>query len=90
MNEIRETPCTIRLVAENKTEACPRDRCLFWEAATRSTDGTCLLERLGMEVKRPDVAAYLLEVRDRLDAARDLSQAEDAHRQFSRRIGRDV
>ena len=91
MNEIESKPCTIRSVAEGTSEPCPRDRCLFWETGTAVTEGRCLLERLGAEVTtRPDLAGYLLETRERLEAARDLSEAEEAHREFSRRLGRDV
>jgi hypothetical protein len=90
MNEIESKSCTIRFVVEGTSEACPRDRCVFWEPGTAVTDGRCLLERLGLEVTRPDLAEYLLETRERLEAARDVSEAEEAHREFSRRLGRDV
>jgi hypothetical protein len=36
------------------------------------------------------VAGYLLEARERLEQARDQSEAEAAHREFARRLGRDV
>jgi hypothetical protein len=36
------------------------------------------------------LAAYLLEVRERLDGARDLREAEQAHSEFSRRIGLEL
>jgi hypothetical protein len=52
-------------------------------------EGRCLIERLGIDVRRPDLAAYLLEVRERLEQARDLSAAEATHREFSRRLGRE-
>jgi hypothetical protein len=90
MNEIESKSCTIRSVAEGTSEPCPRDRCVFWETGTAVTEGRCLLERLGLEVNRPDLAGYLLETRERLEAVRDLSEAEEAHREFSRRLGRDV
>jgi hypothetical protein len=91
MNEIESKPCTIRSVAEGTSEPCPRDRCAFWDTGTAVTDGRCLFERLGVEMTtRPDLAGYLLETRERLEAARDVSEAEEAHREFSRRLGRDV
>jgi hypothetical protein len=90
MNEFESKSCTIRSVAEGTSEVCPRDRCVFWESGTAMTDGRCVLERLGVEVTRPDLAGYLLETRERLETARDVSEAEEAHRQFSRRLGRDV
>jgi hypothetical protein len=49
-----------------------------------------LIERLGVDVRRPDLAAYLLETRRRLEQARDLAEAERAHLEFSRRIGREL
>jgi hypothetical protein len=49
-----------------------------------------LIERLGVEVRRSDLAAYLLETRRRLEEARDLSEAEAAHREFSRRVGLEL
>ena len=33
---------------------------------------------------------YLLEALERLERARDLSEAEQAHREFAHRLGRDV
>jgi hypothetical protein len=36
------------------------------------------------------VAGYLVEVRERLDKARDLSAAEAAHREFAHRIGSEL
>jgi hypothetical protein len=52
--------------------------------------GNCLLERLGVDVRDKDLAAYLLEARERLERARDRAEAEEAHREFARRLGRDV
>jgi len=49
-----------------------------------------LIERLGVDVRQPDLAAYLLETRSRLEQARDLAEAEEAHREFSRRLGREL
>ena len=90
MNEFEPKTCTIRLVAEGQREECPHDRCVFWESGTSWTEGRCVLERLGVDGSRPDLAGYLVETRDRLEQARDLSEAEEAHREFSRRLGRDL
>jgi hypothetical protein len=49
-----------------------------------------LIERLGVELRRSDVAAYLLETRQCLEQARDRCEAEAAHREFSRRIGYEL
>jgi hypothetical protein len=79
--------CTLRLIAEEMIEACPRERCAFWECGSRAVEAHCFIERLGVDVRRPDLAAYLLETRERLDRARDLADAEQRHREFSRRVG---
>jgi hypothetical protein len=49
-----------------------------------------VIERLGPDVRRPDVAGYLVEARARLEQARDLSETEAAHREFSHRIGLEL
>jgi hypothetical protein len=90
MSQIEQPNCTLRLVAEHAIEACPRERCAFWEPGDAVVEGRCIIERLGVDVRRPDLAAYLLETRERLDRARDLVEAERAHREFSRRIGREL
>jgi hypothetical protein len=61
----------------------------LWEPGCAAVEGRCLIEQLGIDVRRPDLAAYLLDVRERLEQARDLSAVEAAHREFSRRLGRE-
>ena len=78
--------CTLH-VAQGVVESCTGKRCAFWEPGGVVAPGGCLIERLGVDVRRSDVAAYLLETRERLEQAQDLSEAEAAHREFSRRIG---
>jgi hypothetical protein len=90
MTESTPLTCTLRLAAENRTEPCPRERCSFWEAGGAVVEGGCVIERLGVDVRRPDLAAYLLEVRERLDGARNLHEAERAHSEFSQRIGLEL
>jgi hypothetical protein len=82
--------CTLRLAAEGRQETCPRERCAFWEPGGAVVPGACLLERLAVDLTRPDVAEYLLEARERLEQVRDVEEAEEAHREFARRLGRDV
>jgi hypothetical protein len=68
-----DTPsCTLRLAAQGVAEPCPRDLCAFWEPGGAVVEPACGLERLGLDVRRPDVAAYLLELREKLDEARGL------------------
>jgi len=81
--------CTLHL-AQGVVESCTGERCAFWEHGGAVAPGGCLIERLGVDVRRADVAAYLLETRERLEQARDVSEAEAAHREFSRRIGLEL
>ncbi len=81
--------CTLHL-ARGVVESCTGERCAFWEPGGAVAPGGCLIERLGVDVRRSDLAAYLLETRERLEHARDRSEAEAAHREFSRRIGLEL
>ena len=90
MNQIEPKSCKLRLAAEGRDELCPRERCAFWEPGGAVVDGGCLIERLGVDLGTRDLAKYLLETRGRLEQARDMAAAEAAHREFSRRLGRDV
>ena len=90
MNQIEPNTCTLRLVAQDRIEQCPRERCVFWEPGGAVVEGACVVERLGVDVRQPDLAGYLLETRDRLEQGRDLAEAEQAHREFARRIGREL
>ena len=89
MNQIEPKSCTLRLAAEGQDELCPRERCAFWEPGGAVVDGGCLIERLGVDLGTRDLAEYLLETRGRVEQARDMAEAEAAHREFSRRLGRD-
>jgi len=90
MSRSESKHCTLRFAARGEPEICPEDRCAFWEPGGAVLNGNCLVERLGIDVRDPDLAAYLLEARERLEQARDLAEAEQAHREFAHRLGRDV
>ena len=90
MSQIEPKTCTLRLAAQGQAEPCPRERCAFWEPGGAVVEGNCLVERLGVDLGTPDLAGYLLETRQRLEQARDMAEAEAAHREFSRRLGRDL
>ncbi len=90
MNQIEPKSCKLRLAAEGRDELCPRERCAFWEPGGAVVEGSCLIERLGVDLGTRDLAKYLLETRGRLEQARDMAAAEAAHREFARRLGRDV
>jgi hypothetical protein len=90
MDQREAKDCTLRLAAEGRTETCPREACAFWEQGGAVVEGNCLIERLGVDLAQHGLAAYLLETRERLEQGRDLAAAEAAHREFARRLGRDV
>jgi hypothetical protein len=90
MHQREARDCSLRLAAEGRAEACPRETCAYWEPGGAVVEGNCLIERLGVDLRERALAAYLLETRERLDRARDLAAAEAAHREFARRLGRDV
>ena len=73
-----------------KFEVCPRERCAFWEPGGAVVEPGCLINRLGVDVRRVDLARYLLEVRERLEQARSLAEAVAAHREFSQRVGLEL
>lgn len=61
--------CTLRLAADRRIEECAPERCAFWELGGAVLDAGCLIDRLGIEARRPEVAGYLLHLRDRLERA---------------------
>ncbi len=89
MSQIEPKHCILRL-ATGARELCPQQRCAFWEPGGAVVEGSCVIERLGVDLRRPDMARYLLDTRERLEEARDLSEAEAAHREFARRIGLEL
>lgn len=90
MSQFEPKQCTLSVAARGAVQACPEERCVFWEPGGAVLEGKCLIERLGVAVDDAELAAYLLETRERLESARDLAEAEQAHREFARRLGRDV
>lgn len=90
MSTARLRTCTLRLAAHGTAEPCTGERCGFWEAGGAVVDGGCIIERLGIDVSRFDLAAYLLELREQLDEARDRRDADALRSQFARRIGLEL
>jgi hypothetical protein len=82
--------CTLCIAAHRRAEPCAGARCAFWEPGGAVLPGGCVIERLGVEVRGSDIAMYLLELRERLDEARNLREAADAQREFARRIGLEL
>lgn len=69
MPEAEPRPCTLVLAAQGREERCPGGSCAFWEPGGAVLDGGCVLDRLSLDVRRVDVAVYLLDVRRRLEDA---------------------
>ena len=81
--------CTIQ-VAVGGVEACPEAACPLWEEGGAALDAACGLERLGLELERPDVAAYLLELRRTLETARSREEQAEARRVFASVVPADI
>ena len=71
-------------------EACPGGACPFWEHGGTALPAGCELERLGIDLGRPDLAEYLLDLRDQLETARDREERETARRAFSELVPPDL
>ncbi len=75
--------CTLR-VAVGEHETCPGGACAFWEAGGAVLEAGCAIERLGVPVSsRPDLARHLLDLRLRIEEARDEVERRIAHRRFN-------
>ena len=62
--------CTIELIATGHAARCPGDACAFW-------DHGCVLSRAESELDgRPEVSAWLLELRRELEAGRTVELDE--------------
>ena len=90
MSTLEHRICSLRLAAEARVEQCPGEPCAFWEPGGAVIEGGCLIERLGVDLTQQDLAEYLLDVRQLLERRRNSEEAEEAHREFARRLGRDV
>ncbi len=69
--------CTIELIAEGHAQRCPGEECAFWERG-------CTLARIESDLDaRPEVAAFLLDLRRELEAGRivelDVARTRLAH-----------
>ena len=90
MSQSEPKHCTLRRIARGQAVVCPEERCAFWEPGGAVLNGNCLVERLGIGAGDRELAGYLLEALERVEQARDLAEAEQAHREFAHRLGRDV
>jgi len=74
--------CRIKLTLGD-VESCPEGACAFWEPGGAIVDAGCGLERLRIDVDRPDLAAYLVGLREALEAARGAREREEARQTFA-------
>ena len=81
--------CRLHL-AVGRVEACPGGTCPFWDEGGAALEAGCGLERLGIDVDRPELAAYLFELRAELEQARSREEAEEARRAFAQLIPADL
>jgi hypothetical protein len=68
--------CRIAAVAGFR-EGCGEGRCSFWEPGGAALEGRCAVERLDLD-RRPEVAVWLLGVRERLECAATAAAIEHA------------
>jgi hypothetical protein len=77
--------CTTRLCSLEATvgrlEACPEGECPFWEPGGAALGGRCAFEELDITAD-PPLAAWLLEIRERLAMAESTVGAEAARSLF--------
>jgi hypothetical protein len=66
-------------------EPCPGEACAFWEDGGAVVSGGCAIERLGLDrglERAPEMASWLLDVRDQLERASSDAERLAAHRSF--------
>ncbi|HEY7421979.1 MAG TPA: hypothetical protein VH541_08205 [Gaiellaceae bacterium] len=68
--------------AVGRLEACPESGCPFWEPGGAALGGRCAFEGLAVEADAP-LAAWLLEIRERLASAESTAAADAARSLFS-------
>ena len=73
--------CTLQ-AAVGTVEACPETACPFWEPGGAALAGRCAFEELDVAADAA-LAAWLLELRERLASAESTAAADAAHSLFS-------
>jgi hypothetical protein len=69
--------CSLSVAAGEDAE-CPRGWCAFWETGGALVEPGCAIERLGVDVRDPQLARYLLDLRRELESVRDAEAARAA------------
>ena len=72
--------CSLEAVV-GRLETCPEGACPFWEPGGAALDGRCAFEELDVVADAP-LAAWLLEIRERLASAESTVAADAARRLF--------
>jgi hypothetical protein len=72
-----DTLCRMKLTL-GEVEACPQSACPFWEHGGAVLESGCGLERLHLELDRPELAVYFDELRRALETARDYAERQAA------------
>jgi hypothetical protein len=69
--------CSLSVAAGEDAE-CPRGWCAFWETGGAVVEPGCAIERMGVDLREPQLARYLLDLRRELESARDVEAARGA------------
>jgi hypothetical protein len=70
--------CRLQQVA-SIVEACPEERCPFWEPGGAVVEGRCAFDAVDVS-RNPELAGWLLQIRRRLESARSQEEEMEAHR----------
>jgi hypothetical protein len=87
MSHVESPVCALRIAAGSHPEACSSARCPFWEPGGAVLPGGCVIEHLGVELRTPGLAGFLLETRERLERARDAAETAALRDERSVHIG---
>ena len=60
--------CTLSVAAEQPVP-CPERECVFWQTGGDDLESGCAIERLQLHQHGPDVAEFLLSLRQRLQTS---------------------
>jgi hypothetical protein len=78
-----EKSCGLHAAIGNDAE-CPRAWCAFWENGGAVVEGSCVIERFGLDLSNVDLAHYLLDLRNTLEQARDEEAGQRARQELTR------
>ncbi len=70
-------------VTLGRIEACPEEACAFWEPGGVVLDGRCAFEQIDI-AGRPELAPFLLDLRNTLESACTPEQVREARGRYER------